>query len=95
MAKDLHEIINQNRELMNLTSVNLSLEFNHCTVLIYYAGEHLKKKSSLGYHPDCVYSASNGKYVPKLNSQVENTPALIYSLGNTRTLKWKSRHISK
>ena len=80
---------------MNLTSVNLSLEFNHCTVLIYYAGEHLKKKSSLGYHTDCVYSASNGKYVPKLNSQVENTPALIYSLGNTRTLKRKSRHISK
>ena len=38
---------------------------------------------------------SNGKYVPKLNSQVENIPALIYSLGNSRTLKWKSRHISK
>ena len=47
------------------------------------------------YHTDYVYSVSNGKYIPKLNSQVENTPTLIYSLGSSRTLKWKSRHLSK
>ena len=77
MAKDLHELINQNGELINLTSVNLSLEFNHCPVLIYYAEEHLKTKLSLGYHTYCVYSVSNGKYIPTLSSQVDNTPALV------------------
>ena len=42
MAEYLHEIINGNRELINLTGVDLSLEFNPCTVLIYYVGENLK-----------------------------------------------------
>ena len=56
MAKDLHVIINQNRELMNLTSVNLSLEFNHCTVLIYYAGEHLKKIITWLPYRLCIFS---------------------------------------
>ena len=30
----------------------------------------------------------------KSNSQVENTPTVIYSIGHTHKLKWKSRHIS-
>ena len=95
MATYLHEIINGNKELMYLTCIDLSLECNQCTILLYYAGEILKKRSSLGYHTDCVYSISNGKYVPTFNSQVENTPALIYSLGSgsSRILKWESRHV--
>lgn len=35
---------------------------------------------------------SDGKFVEKSNSQVENTPA--YSFWGTRKLNWKSRHIS-
>ena len=31
----------------------------------------------------------------KSNSQVENTPDVIYSIGYTRKLNWKSRHISR
>ena len=38
MAKDLHETTDENKELMNLAGVTLSFQFNHCTVLIYYAG---------------------------------------------------------
>ena len=56
MAKDLHKLISQNREVMNLTSVNLSLEFNHCTVLIYYAGEHLKKVITWLPYRLCIFS---------------------------------------
>ena len=33
--------------------------------------------------------------MPTSNSQVENTPALIYSIDSGRTLKWKSRRISE
>ena len=74
-----------NQHIFNLTSVDLRKEFDHCTVFIYYYG-FKKEKSSLGYHTCCVYSVSNGKYVVKSNSQVENISALIYSLSSSRIL---------
>ena len=39
-------------------------------------------------HSDCVYSPITGKFVDTANSQVENTPAVIYSLGDNRVLHW-------
>ena len=39
------------------------------------------------------YSAANGEYIEKSNSQVANTPAVIYSIGDTRELNWKCRNI--
>ena len=45
----------------------------------------------MGMHSDCVYSVQNGCYVQKDNSQVQNTPTVIYSLGDTRSLHWNRR----
>ena len=39
-------------------------------------------------------SPTTGEYVTKHNSQKENTPAVIYSIGDKRRLNWKSRYIS-
>ena len=50
MTAGLHNIIYVSQHLFNLTSVNLGKIFNHCIVLIYYAGEVLKEKTFIGYH---------------------------------------------
>ena len=91
MSEDIQSILNDNKKLFKLDNQDMDNKFNHCTVLIYYAGEGLKQHSSLGYHTDCVYSPSTGEYVSKMNSQENNTPAVIYSIGDTRNLRWKER----
>ena len=93
MSKDIQSILNDNKKLFKLDNCDMDKKFNHCTILIYYAGEGLKQYSSLGYHTDCVYSPSTGEYVSKMNSQGKNTPAVIYSIGDTRRLRWKERKI--
>ena len=86
MINDIHGILCNNRKQFNLDGVDLSTKFNHCTVLIYYAGKGLKKSTSLGFHTDCVYSPSTGEYMKKYNSQKNITPAVIYFIGDTRRL---------
>ena len=94
MIEDIHKMLTTSNTLLNMEGVDLISKFNHCTVLLYYAGEGLKKSTSLGYHTDCVYSPLTGDYISKNNSQKENTPAIIYSIGDKRTLNWKRRHVS-
>ena len=83
IASELHSLINSNIQFFNLESVNTSLNFNHCSILIYYAGAGLKSESTLGMHYDCVYSVNDGSFTTKANSQVENNPVVIYSLGDS------------
>ena len=91
MGNDIYDMLHNNRDLFNMNGVDLDERFNHCTILIYYAGNGLKDKTTLGYHTDCVYSPSTFEYISKCNSQKANTPAVIYSIGDTRKLKWKCR----
>jgi len=91
MSIELKELLIKNKSYFKLDDANLDLPFNHCTVLVYYAGECLKKHARLGMYSDCVYSVHNGSYVKKDNSQVQNTPTVVYSLGDTRSLHWSRR----
>ena len=91
MCVELKELLTKNKSYFKLDDANLDLPFNHCTVLLYYAGDSLKKHARMGKHSDCVYSVQNGCYVKKDNSQVQNTPTVIYSLGDTRSLHWTRR----
>ena len=93
LSKDLHNLFLKNRLYFKLEDANLSLLFNHCTVILYNAGEYLKESSKLGIHSDCVYSVRDGCYVKNDNSQIQNTPTVVYSLGDTRSLHWKRRQI--
>lgn len=43
IAKQLHQILKSNRELINLESVDLSQKVNHCSFILYYTGDVLKK----------------------------------------------------
>ena len=87
IVRELHMLINSNLQFFNLEPVNTSLKFIHCSILIYYAGSDLKTESTLGMHCDCVYSVKYGSFTKNTNSQVENTPAVIYSLEDSRILK--------
>ena len=89
ITRELHMLINFNVQFFNLESVNTSLKFNHYSILIYYAGSDLNTNSTLGMHYDCVYSVKDGSFTKNANSQVENTPAVIYTLGDSRILKWR------
>ena len=95
MSSHIYKMLCENKNIFNLKDVDMKVPFNHCTVLIYYAGEGLKKHSKLGYHTDCVYSPATGKYKETANSQVNNTPAIIYSIGSTRKLNFKKRRIGE
>ena len=85
-------MINSDLEFFNLESVNTSLKFNHFSIIIYYTGSELKTDSTLGTDFDCVHSVNDGSFIKNANSQVKNTPAGIYSLGNSWTLKWSKRY---
>ena len=91
IVRELHMLINSNLQFFNLEPVNTSLKFIHCSILIYYAGSDLKTESTLGMHCDCVYSVKDGSFTKNANSQVENTPAVIYTIGDSRILKWRKR----
>ena len=93
MSEHIHDMLCNNKKLFNMVGIDLSQKFNHCTILIYYAGEGLKKHTSLGYHTDCVYSPSTGKYSSNSNTQEQNTPAVIYSIGDKRRLNWRCRRV--
>ena len=93
MIDIIFRLLSENREHFNLTQANMDVKFNHCTVLLYYSGDDLKNVSSLGYHTDCVYLSRDGSFDNKANSQAENTPAVIYSIGDSRTLNWKKRYM--
>ena len=91
MIDEIYNLLKNNQSALNLSEVNMEEKFNHCTILLYYSGEDLKEKSSLGFHTDCVYNLSDLLYNDFANSQAENTPAVIYSLGDTRELNWRQR----
>ena len=67
--------------------------FNHCTVLIYFTdeGDAMKKVSTLGKHCDCNYDIQ-GEFQEESNSQMENTPTISLSLGESRELQLFRRY---
>ena len=95
LASQVHQFVLANRTKLNLDKANLGKCFNHCTIIPYYAGEGLKKEALLSKHCDNTYSVHTGKFVHSANSQVEDTPTFVYSLGTTRTLNFYRRHIVK
>lgn len=93
MTDDIHDMLCNERKKFDMIGVDLRQKFNHCTILIYYTGKGLKKSTSLGYHTDYVYSPSTGKYDSKSNTQEENTPVVIYYIGDNRKLNWRCKCI--
>ena len=68
---------------------------NHCSVILYYVGLELKRCFRLGFHSDYVFSTQNGTFVSSSNSQVKNTTAEIFLLGDSCVLNQRKRILSK
>jgi hypothetical protein len=68
--------------------------FNSVTILLYMGGDVIqqRKLSSLGFHCDSEYTAK-GEFVGN-NSQKQNTPVVVLTLGDQRTLYMKKRFAS-
>ena len=69
-------------------------KFNHCTILLYYSIDGVKKVSTMSKHTDCVYDKT-GKFMSNLNSQEENTITASYNIGDPRTLNFFIRRVLK
>lgn len=70
--------------------------FNHCTVLFYFQKNPNSSKSNkiLGFHTDNVFSSS-GKFISKKNTQKENSPTCILTLGASRELHLQQQYLSQ
>ena len=84
-------ILRSNVGTLHMDDVKLDLNFNHCTVLMYYADGSIKDTASLGTHCDCTYCPKTKLYEKTKNSQVYNIPVVIYSIGDKRKLIWSRR----
>ena len=90
MAEYFNTFLNKNKYELNLENVDLSNNFNTCTLLLYHTLADIKKESSMGWHCDSRYSVS-GNFSAKLNGQMYNTPVVIFTIGKSRLLKWRKR----
>jgi hypothetical protein len=73
-------------------TTDLSEAFNSVSILLYMGSDVIsecKKGSSLGFHCDTEYTPK-GEFVSN-NSQKQNTPVVVLTLGDARTLHMKKR----
>ena len=47
----------------------------------------------MGIHSDCMYKTKDCTFDYARSGQEVNTPTVVLSLGDTRTLRWKRRHL--
>ena len=48
----------------------------------------------MGWHCDSKYN-KNGKFLKNSNSQVINTPVIVFTIGMSRMLKWRKRCLNR
>ena len=89
MACYLKVLLNQNSVLYGLEETELNHDFNSCAVLLYHSLEDIKSGSSIGWHCDTKYK-SDGTYSER-NTIMYNTPIVIVTIGENRTLCWRKR----
>ena len=68
IGEELYSIMNNNKDLLNLSGVDTNTKFNHCTVLLYYAYPISKTQSSLGFHTGCIYRLADYQYDKRRNT---------------------------
>ena len=88
LSKAVHALLLKKKTELNLDGMDLTSCFNHCTALLYYAGKDLKPKSYMPFHCDISYN-HRGIYDDVKNEQVESTPSVIITLGDSCELNWQ------
>ena len=86
MSKYVMSIIRKLYTEASTKVLDLTHEFNSCTVLTYFGDKTIKKQSKMAWHCDTKYN-SNGHYINK--GQVINTPVVIITYGHDHILNWR------
>ena len=89
MACYLKVLLNQKSFHYGLEYVDLIHEFNSCAVLLYHSLKDIKTRFSIGWHCDTKYKP-DGTY-SEGNTIMYNTPIVIVTIGENRTLCWRKR----
>lgn len=88
LGQELKRFVKEKFECQHKSSKMFDCELNHCTILVYNCHTH-DINCKLSYHCDCEYDHS-GEFM-KNNSQGENTPVIVYSMGDSRELCFRKR----
>ena len=88
ITNEVNKMLIERKTELDLEWMDFSTSFNHCTALLYYADPSLKKEAVMPFHCDITYNHKGG-YVDSKNEQVENTPTVIISLGDSRYLNFQ------
>ena len=88
ITKEVNKMLTDRRIELDLEWMDFNTVFNHCTALLYYADPSLKKEAVMPFHCDVTYN-HKGDYVDSKNEQIENTPTVIISLGDSRYLNFQ------
>ena len=70
--------MSNNKYKLSLSGVDANTKFNRYTVLLYYADPTSKTQLSLDFHIYYIYRLVDYQYDENRNTQVNNTPAVIY-----------------
>ena len=91
LGRTLKTYVKEQFKIQNKRTDILECEMNHCTVLIY--NPHSPNiNSNLSYHCDCQYD-HYGNFKKTANTQCQNTPVIVYTLGDSRQLFFRKRMI--
>ena len=88
ITHEVQKMLIERRNELQLKWMDLNTVFNHCTALLYYSHPLLKKEAVMPFHCDVTYN-HKGEYVDNMNEQVENTPTVILTIGDSRYLNFQ------
>ena len=94
MSVILHNVLVENKVYLNLLQVNTNEKFNSCVILQYFTITDLKHQCGMGWHCDSKYN-KKGEFLHNSNTQLINTPVVIFTIGLPRILKWRKRCLQK
>ena len=82
----------RNRSTLKLDNVNVVNIFNSCVILQYCTIASLKEQCGMGWHCDSKYS-KKGSFLQNSNTQLINSPVIIFTIGTSRILKWSKQYL--
>lgn len=88
----MRRLLCTNAKILEPDNLDLIHDFDSCTILTYFSYKDVKLASQMGSHCDNMNSI-NGVYSKFANSQIENTPVVIVSFGETRTFNFQQMQL--
>ena len=88
MVKEIMKEIEKDPRFRKWTKGKKKLFLNHCVVLLYFS------HNDLGQHADQVWKP-NGAFADNENTQKQDTPTFLYTIGCTRHLRFYRKYAKR